>query len=84
MWYLLLWDRYVKVCGITYTVSHNDYNNIVAQQLSMYPCARSFLPPFLKENYYSKSGTTRPAVHANFNLSALLWDGKGCPANSGC
>ena len=73
-----------KMCGLTYTISHNDYNNI---GLCSYPCTPvqgGSLPPFLKDNYYSESGTNGPTVHINFYSLALLWDGKGCSADSRC
>jgi len=68
----------------TYAVSHSD-NHYAGQ--SNCPCAPvpgTSSPAFVKDDYYCESGTTGPAIHANFYLSDPLWDGHGCPANSGC
>ena len=51
------------------------------------PCA--FLPgdkppAFVKSNYYCESGSSSATNDSYFYLSDPLWDGHGCPFNSGC
>ena len=68
----------------TYAVSHSDNYNAGQSNCPCAPTPGASPPAFVKDNYYCESGTTGPAIHANFYLSDPLWDGKGCPANSGC
>ena len=68
----------------TYAVSHSDYHNAGQSNCPCAPSPGASPPAFVKDNYYCESGTSGSANRANFYLSDPLWDGKGCPANSGC
>ena len=68
----------------TYAVSHSDNHNALQSNCPCAPVPGRSPPAFVKDDYYCESGTTGPAIHANFYLSDPLWDGKGCPAGNGC
>ena len=68
----------------TYAGSHSDNYDAGNGNCPCAPAPGASPPAFVKDDYYCESGTTGPAAHANFYLSDPLWDGKGCPADSGC
>ena len=41
-------------------------------------------PIFVNNNYYCESGTSGAPQSPSFYLSDPLWNGLGCPENSGC
>ena len=58
-----------------------------ARDIAYCPCAPTpgkNPPDFVKSNYYCESGTNSSPHISSLYLSDPLWDGHGCPSNSGC
>ena len=68
----------------TYTVTASDHINYRSNNCPCAPVPGTPPPAFVKNDYYCESGTTGQVRHANFYLSDVLWDGDGCPEDSGC
>jgi len=60
----------------TYSTSNRDDTILTC------PCAGHKQSAFVESNYYCEIGSD--VLLNSFYLSDPLWDGHGCPANSGC